>query len=238
MYLSATFIIASLSFLVEASPLSSRSRSGFAIPISRRSRVRDANGVVDFTMLQRSVDHSIAYVFLTISIQRHTSHKGYVFRKIHDGFQAYQRKTGFQHPSAPKAKHLETRVGSVPLVVSGWYGNVSVGTPAQTFMGELSLRASYHLKRTRKRTVSFDTGVSDFFLPSAACDSSCEGHTLYDVTESSSSFDLGTKVSLKFGSSSSQVDGVLYTDNVTIGGYMVGFCNSPHVSRSLTWFHL
>ena len=72
MYLSATLIIAALSFFVEATP--PLPRAGFAIPISKRTQVRDANGLVDIARLDRGVRHSITFVFLTIPIHRITSH--------------------------------------------------------------------------------------------------------------------------------------------------------------------
>ncbi|KAF8266878.1 Asp-domain-containing protein [Lactarius quietus] len=111
MYLSATLIIAS-SVFVGAMP--TVSRSGFGIPISKRSRVRDINGDVDIDRLQRSVSHSL--------------------KKINFGFQAYEQNTGARHPFAPDVKLSEKRdVGSDPLVDLEWYSYLSVGTPATTF---------------------------------------------------------------------------------------------------------
>ena len=225
MYLSATLIIAALSFFVEATP--PLPRAGFAIPISKRTQVRDANGLVDIARLDRGVRHSIKFVFLTISIQRITSHNQYVSRKFHRGFRAYQQNTGAAHPSAPKVKREEdSSIGSEPLVNLYWYGSISVGTPAKTFTGELSLLTLYYLERTLERTrqctVNFDTGTSDLFLPSSTCDSSCNGHVLYDASESSTAHDLGTPFYSGYG-----VNGTLYTDDVTIAGYTVGLCGSP-----------
>ncbi|KAF8266582.1 acid protease [Lactarius quietus] len=179
MYLSATLILASLSVLVGATP--TLSRSGFAIPISKRSRVRDANGVVDIERLQRSVSHRI--------------------NKINHGFQAYEKNTGTRHPSAHKVKPSEKHdIGSEPLVDLEYYSYISVGTPAKNF------------------SVSFDTGSSDMFLPSTACDSSCDGHTLYDPRNSSTEYDLGTPFYVGFGGGA-WVNGTLFTDDVTIAGY-------------------
>ena len=139
MHLSATLIITSLSFFVGATPI--LSGSGFAIPISQRTRgVKDANGSVDMTRLQGSVSQSIAFVFLTISIPRPTSYNRCVSRKINRGFQTYEKNTGTRHPSAPELSHSEKRsTGSDTLVDFKWYSNISVGTPAKTFTGELSL---------------------------------------------------------------------------------------------------
>ena len=69
--------------------------------------------------------------------------------------------------------------------------------------------------------MNFDTGSSDLFLPSTACDSTCAGHVLYDPSKSSSEHDLGTSFYLQYGDNSG-VNGTLYTDDVTIAGYTVG----------------
>ncbi|KAH8987990.1 acid protease [Lactarius hatsudake] len=115
MYLSTMLIIATLSFFAEAQLTS---RSGVAIPITKRMQVRDADGVADIAKLQRGIRHSLA--------------------KIGHGFQAYEKNTGAPHPSAPKMKRtdLEKRIGSEPLTNDNfnyWYGSISVGTPAKKF---------------------------------------------------------------------------------------------------------
>ncbi|KAF8266882.1 acid protease [Lactarius quietus] len=181
MQLSATLIFAFLSYFVEATPTQSLARSGFAIPISRRSRVRDVNGGVKIERLQSSINNSI--------------------KKIYHGFQAFEQNTGSSHPFAPDVKLSEKRdVGSDPIIDSEWYGSISVGTPAKTF------------------TVNFDTGSSDLFLPSTACDSSCDGHTWYDPSQSSTELDLGKPFHLVYGGGD-WVNGTLYTDDVTFAGY-------------------
>ncbi|KAH9033421.1 acid protease [Lactarius pseudohatsudake] len=115
MYLSATLVIATLSFFAEARLTS---RSGVAIPLTKRMQVRDANGIADIAKLQRGIRHSLA--------------------KFDHGFKAYEKNTGAPHPSAPKMKRadLEKRVGGEPLANENfnyWYGSISVGTPAQKF---------------------------------------------------------------------------------------------------------
>ena len=143
MYLSASLIVVALSSFVGATPTP---RSGVAIPIAKRTQLRDANGVVDIAMLESSVHHSIAFVFSTISIRRITSNNRCVFRKFHRGFQAHQQNTGAPHPFAPKVKRSEKRdTGSEPLTklqldlnATLWSGTISVGTPPQPFTGELS----------------------------------------------------------------------------------------------------
>ncbi|KAH9000987.1 acid protease [Lactarius deliciosus] len=121
--------------------------------------------------------------------------------KFHHGFQAYQQNTGTRHPSAPLVKRSEKRsTGHETIVEPYWYGSISVGTPAKTF------------------TVNFDTGSSDLFLPSSTCDSSCNGHILYDTSESSTAYDSEAPFVLQYGDGSA-VRGTLYADDVSIGGY-------------------
>ncbi|KAH8982973.1 acid protease [Lactarius akahatsu] len=175
MYLSATLIIATLSFFAEAQLTS---RSGVAIPITKRMKVRDANGVADIAKLQRGIRHSLAPM----------------------------RRTPAPHPSAPKVKRadLEKRIGSEPLTnkdFNYWYGSISVGTPAKKF------------------TVDFDTGSALMYLPGSDCDSSCEGHVLYNPAKSSRATDLGEPFETRYGDGiTDYVDGLLYTDDVTIAG--------------------
>ncbi|KAH9028990.1 acid protease [Lactarius pseudohatsudake] len=121
--------------------------------------------------------------------------------KYHHGFQAYQQNTGTRHPSAPLVKRSEKRsTGHETIVEPYWYGSISVGTPAKTF------------------TVNFDTGSSDLFLPSSTCDSSCNGHILYDTSESSTAYDIEAPFVLQYGDGAA-VRGTVYADDVSIGGY-------------------
>jgi hypothetical protein len=80
-----------------------------------------------------------------------------------------------------------------------WWGNISVGTPPVQY------------------TVDFDTGSSDFFLPAKNCDTSCEGHTRYDPSASSTSLDRGSPFNLAYNDGTS-VSGEQYSDTVTISG--------------------
>ena len=69
-------------------------------------------------------------------------------------------------------------------------------------------------------TVDFDTGSSDLFVPSSSCESTCEGHKVYDPSASSTSRGLGYSFSLAYGDGST-VYGEQYTDDVTIAGLVV-----------------
>lgn len=78
-------------------------------------------------------------------------------------------------------------------------GTISVGTPPVQF------------------TIQFDTGSSDTFLSGKDCNSSCNGHTRYDPSASSTSINLRIPFLLKYGDRS-RVLGIEYTDTVTIAG--------------------
>ena len=137
MYLSVTLIIASLSLFVEATPTLSSRSAGFAIPISKRERSRDANGLLDIAKLQRSISYRTTFVFLAVCIQQISSHTRCVFRKIHRGFDTYEQNTGSRHPFAPDLKLSEKRdIGSDPIIDLEWYCDIYVGTPPKKFTGE------------------------------------------------------------------------------------------------------
>ncbi|KAF5388267.1 hypothetical protein D9615_000170 [Tricholomella constricta] len=125
-----------------------------------------------------------------------------MYRKLQRGFRAFKRNTGLVHPSNNR-QLIKRAEGAVPLNTDQgtlWYGEISVGTPPETF------------------TVAFDTGSSDLFLPSIECtDSACEGHKRYDTTGSSTAQDSGRTFSITFGDNST-VSGRQFTDTVTIAG--------------------
>ncbi|KAH0826659.1 aspartic peptidase domain-containing protein [Lanmaoa asiatica] len=108
-------------------------------------------------------------------------------------------------PTSPshvsRGRHIKRDDISLSEVNSNmWMGTISVGTPPQNF------------------TVDFDTGSADLVLPDQACDSTCDGHTRYDPTASSSSVDLGKAFLLTYRDGS-DVNGTQYADNVYMGGY-------------------
>lgn len=160
---------------------------GIRVAISKRSGLGGSDGLVKKTFLQDQIH-------LTLE-------------KIYRGFVTYQRNVGESHPLASsllfgrQVKRAGGHGGDA-LTDSGaalWYGEISVGTPSKTF------------------TVDFDTGSSDLFLPGANCGSSCSGHKIYNVGESSSAKDLGKTFTVKYGDGST-VSGEQYTDNVSIVG--------------------
>jgi saccharopepsin len=79
-----------------------------------------------------------------------------------------------------------------------YYGTVSLGEPAQDF------------------TVIFDTGSSNFWVPSTHCVSiACFLHRRYDSRKSSSFKENGTEFAIRYGSGS--LEGIISNDDLTIG---------------------
>ncbi|KAH9059067.1 acid protease [Lactarius vividus] len=116
MYFSPALILTALPFLVSAAPFEERSRVGISIPIAKRSRFRNPDGVVDVAKLQASGLSTAA--------------------KIQRGFEAFERNTGAAHPSASQLKRSTKRGKGDPLTDDSaelWYGSITVGTPAVTY---------------------------------------------------------------------------------------------------------
>jgi hypothetical protein len=70
MYFLAAFLLASLPFLVGAVPVQNSARGVLSVPLSKRSTLSNANGVVDVQKLQASVHHTIAFVFADLFLRR------------------------------------------------------------------------------------------------------------------------------------------------------------------------
>ncbi|KAF9962181.1 Vacuolar protease A, partial [Modicella reniformis] len=83
-----------------------------------------------------------------------------------------------------------------------YYGDVSIGTPLQTF------------------SVVFDTGSSNFWVPSTHCSSiSCLLHHRYSSDKSTTFRTNGTAFAIQYGSGS--IEGIISNDDFSIGGAVV-----------------
>ena len=146
-------------------------------------------------------------------------------RKLQKGFVTYERNTGVPHPLSESIQLSRRAASSGSDLLTDnnaelWYGTISVGTPAVSFIGITTLYDDSKPLIHPYDTVDFDTGSSDLFLPSTSCDSSCSGHKLYDPGASSTAQDLSKTFSLAYGGGGT-VDGEQYTDVVSIAGLTV-----------------
>jgi hypothetical protein len=135
---------------------------------------------------------------------------------------ARQRKLGLTQQNTSTGAKKHRRQSSQ---VSEYYGQVSVGSPAQTFL------------------VVFDTGSGNLLLPSKECkDDACTGHKSFDSGLSATSMQIafadhpneavaadGTRdiVTITFGTG--EMSGVYVRDNVCLGvGDGPGICSQSH----------
>ncbi|KAJ7742870.1 acid protease, partial [Mycena metata] len=134
--------------------------------------------------------------------------------KLQTGLLAFEKNTGKVHPAAQGARGTFAATNDNPALEKAtsvskrataaepltdfeedlWFGTITVGTPPQTL------------------TVDFDTGPSDTFLPAVGCDSTCDGHTLYNPSARYSPVPFF----LQFGAGNAT--GFVFTDEVTIAG--------------------
>ena len=116
---------------------------------------------------------------------------------------------GAQRTNARVNAMAQAFVAGVPSVAllndedSGWFGNISIGTPGQ---GPFA--------------VIFDTGSSNLWVPASSCNKGgCVGKHKYSLSSSSTSKDLNQKGVIPYGTGYVVFDSV--TDVVNVGGALI-----------------
>lgn len=95
---------------------------------------------------------------------------------------------------------------------SQYFGNISIGTPSQSF------------------DVILDTGSADLWVASSSCTSaSCQSVSLYNAADSSSATTSATTFQVTYGTGAAA--GTLVTDTVTFAGYTVAKQTFAQVSQ-------
>ncbi|KAH9948843.1 protease [Amylocystis lapponica] len=190
MFGKALFTVA-LALLATASPVTHDSESSIRIPLQKRGSLTNPDGTVNFDAVIRDrVKLQNKHRQNMLNLQRNT---GSIPQGIHIPEPATMPDSVQKRQSLP----LTDQSNNVE-----WTGAVSVGTPAQKFV------------------IDFDTGSSDFWIPSSSC-SSCSSHSTYDASSSSSSKQLSTgsfNISYEDGSTAA---GDVYTDTVSVAGVSV-----------------
>lgn len=216
MRLSASFCLLAILPAVSLAAPFEPVKKGLQIPLKRHASFVQEDGVVDISALANHMAASTAYVHAPFSPPRSLLTfyflRPQINSKINAGFSIFETNTGTVHSlastvsSALSSLGLSRRsTGAVSLADQSqimWTGNLTVGTPPQSF------------------TVDFDTGSSDIFLAGVNCGSTCEGRTLYDPSKSSSATDMGKNFTLNYGDGS-QVQGRQWSDTVTVQGLTV-----------------
>ncbi|KAL7884963.1 hypothetical protein AOLI_G00077330 [Acnodon oligacanthus] len=108
-----------------------------------------------------------------------------------------------EHPYNPMVKFqldgTESMTNDADL---SYYGEISIGTPAQSFR------------------VIFDSGSSNLWVPSVSCtDEACQSHNKFDPADSSTFQNASEALSIEYGTGS--MTGYLAYDTVTVGGISI-----------------
>ncbi len=70
MYFSVALVLLVLPFLTQAYPSEATVKTGLSIPMSKRSTLRNADGVVNITMLGARQHHTIEFVSIVLFTEK------------------------------------------------------------------------------------------------------------------------------------------------------------------------
>ena len=127
-----------------------------------------------------------------------------VWQEYHDNMESFakQSRKSMYHPRfGSRQKNFKNLEHEIPLkdaFDAQYYGEISLGEPAQTF------------------TVVFDTGSSNLWVPSTRCSSiACMLHNKYDAGKSKTYRENGTEFEITYGSGS--LTGVVSNEKLRLG---------------------
>ncbi|TRM65583.1 aspartic peptidase domain-containing protein [Schizophyllum amplum] len=176
-----------------------REEPGMGIPISKRSFLTTDDGVFDY-------DRAIS-----LSVRTHNKHQQNLANLLANvGEDTFAMMNRVIHPKASMPasvkRNLEARQAEPLDPIDGevaWQGNVTIGTPPQTFR------------------IDFDTGSSDLWIPGKNCTSDdCATKAVFDPSASSSSEAQEGEFSINYADGSN-VQGDIFTDIVNVGSVEV-----------------
>ncbi|KAJ7666081.1 acid protease [Mycena polygramma] len=194
-----TFVLlipAFLAVLTAAAPAPAPiTATGTSIPLRKRQTFTLANGVFD-------KDRAVAANVITSN-----KHRQNLLNFVSNFGEAALRIGAVIKPLLALPRDVEARMEKRQAEALTdenndveWAGTISIGTPAQNFL------------------IDFDTGSSDLWVPSSACNSSsCSSHSQYTASSSSTGAMKDGKFAILYGDGSS-VNGPVYTDVVTVAG--------------------
>ncbi|GJE96864.1 aspartic protease [Phanerochaete sordida] len=189
MFCKAALVSVALALLATASPVVQT--PGTSIELGERSTLTRADGTFDH---EKAILHNVkTHNKYQKSLRNLVANKG----SLPEGWEIKDFRT------VPESVQKRA-TGSEPLTDEEddeeWAGNISIGTPGQTFL------------------VDFDTGSSDLWVPSSSCTSStCKSKNKYTASSSSTSSKKSGSFSIEYGDGST-VSGPVYTNSVTVAG--------------------